>query len=108
MSPRLSIREQIEKATGKKPCLWQVDAIRAQLSFEAGIVVSAPTGMGKTLALFGPSLLEDKTITIMVTPLNDLGVQMEETLNELGIPGAVFTAATTTAEKIKVSNSYES
>ena len=54
---REEVRENIRRAFGINPCLWQVEAAMAQMSGR-DVVLPALTGMGKTLGFQAPLCLD--------------------------------------------------
>ncbi|KAF9494256.1 hypothetical protein BDN71DRAFT_1393603, partial [Pleurotus eryngii] len=65
------------------PCLWQVSITLAILHHDEDIIFIAGTGMGKTLTFWLPLLLCPDGIQIVVTPLNILGKQNVEFIEDI-------------------------
>ncbi len=57
----------------------QREAVRAMLTAPAGstLVANLPTGSGKSLAAYMPSLLEDRALTVVVVPTTTLALDQE-------------------------------
>ena len=69
----------------------QREAIRAVLTAPGGstLVVNLPTGSGKSLAAYLPSLLEERALTVVVVPTTALALDQERAvLPYLGHPAA--------------------
>ena len=59
------------------PCKWQVDAVNAQPCASKSPLVTVATGSDRTLATLGTGSLEEKYLTPVIPPLNDLGKQIQ-------------------------------
>src|SRR5262245_32934546 len=101
---RNSIREKLALIYGRNPCLWQADAVAAQLGSEKHVLVTAPTGLGKTLALLGAVILETDSINLFVSPLTLLASQTETTLRDKGVPAKALFAGAMDDRIVKVSD----
>ncbi|KAF9514549.1 hypothetical protein BS47DRAFT_1294951 [Hydnum rufescens UP504] len=66
------------------PCLFQLRATDAQLN-RRDLVVTSPTGSGKTLIFWLPLLFNNNGTIIIITPLNILGAQQRADLATMGI-----------------------
>ena len=84
------------------PCLFQRDICIALLH-KIDMVSSAPTGSGKTITFFLPMLFETG-ITIIISPLNMLGVQHAQSAKDFGYSALAISQSTFSAEEHKVSN----
>ncbi|KAJ7618087.1 hypothetical protein FB45DRAFT_1103529 [Roridomyces roridus] len=71
----------------------QYQAVMNAAALQRDLVVSLPTGSGKTMAVVLPSMLE-KGYTVVVVPLRILMDDWERRLNELKIPYERFEGAT--------------
>ena len=100
------IRDLVEKRFNKRPCWYQ---IKVALALRAGkdVVTCAATGAGKTLSFWIALLMaiekgEDKMI-IVVTPLNLLGKQNVNSLDQAGLCAIAVSSENANATVYKVS-----
>jgi hypothetical protein len=100
LSPE-EISERVKAIFGLKPCLWQIEAARAQLSGN-DVIVIAPTGMGKTLAFQIPLCLDPDRILIIVSPLTTLSQQHAANLLERGISSFALCQGTVSSKALEV------
>lgn len=91
------IRSQTLEKFGKRPCLWQMHICEAVLRGDRDVISIAGTGMGKTLTFWMPLLFRPHGIQLIVTPLNILGQQNIQTLEQANIE-AIFISAKTATE----------
>ena len=96
----------VKSKLGKWPCLLQ---IQAALTLYGGndVVACAVTGFGKTLTFWIPLLMaleegRDQVIFV-VTPLNLLGRQNVDCLEDLGIPAVAVDGDSLNEKVLKVS-----
>ncbi|KAH9919666.1 P-loop containing nucleoside triphosphate hydrolase protein [Amylocystis lapponica] len=96
------IRDLVKSKFKKQPCLFQVKVAQALRERQNDVVAIAATGSGKTLSFWIPLLmaLEDKEdkLIIVVTPLNILGKQSVDILQEAGLSGVAVDAKTARKE----------
>ena len=88
------IRSDTERLFHKIRRISQMQAAVAQMERRSDVIYIAGTGSGKTLTFWMPIIYEKDSITILVTPLNILGDQTAEWLNDLGIHSISLTAGT--------------
>lgn len=101
--PSLSdIRTRVLDVFGYRACLWQCLAGESVLKGR-DTVIEVPTGMGKTLSFFIPPLFRPQGIQVIVTALNVLGKQNEDTLKKAGIRALSVSAETATEANFRVS-----
>src|SRR5271168_2592432 len=99
------IRNLVQRTFGKCPCWMQV---KIALALYAGkdVIGCAATGAGKTLSFWIPLLmaLEDgmDKMTIVVTPLNLLGKQNVEVLENAGLSAVAVCRLNANPETFKV------
>ncbi|EPQ54869.1 P-loop containing nucleoside triphosphate hydrolase protein [Gloeophyllum trabeum ATCC 11539] len=96
------IRDLTEQKFRKRACLFQVKVAQAIRERRKDVVAVAATGFGKTLAFWTPLLMamadgEDRCI-IVVSPLNLLGRQNVQLLEDAGLKGVAIEAKTATAK----------
>ena len=78
------IRAKVQEVFSRRACLWQCTAIQATLSGKH-VCIDVGTGMGKTLAFLAPATLDPEKILFIVSPLNVLGSQNQQYLENAGI-----------------------
>jgi hypothetical protein len=78
------VQRDVEKVFGFKPCLWQIQVVRAILAGK-DVITIAPTGSGKSLTYWMPLLYIKHGITVVVSRLKLLGTQFIEMLGDNGI-----------------------
>jgi replicative superfamily II helicase len=107
--PSLSdIRSLTQSTFHHYPCLWQAKSVEAVLKRDRDIIVIAGTGMGKTLTFWMPLLFfPPGHIQVVITPLNLLGIQNMELLENAGIKAIFIGADTATSENFLVSRLYK-
>jgi ATP-dependent helicase YprA (DUF1998 family) len=99
------VRNLVQDRFRKRPCYFQIKVAQA-LYAGKDVVACAPTGAGKTLTFWIPILMaleegKDK-MSIVVTPLNLLGKQNKEALDEAGIKGVAVSRQNATPQTFKV------
>ena len=99
------VRDLVQNRFGKRPCYFQIKVAQA-LYAGKDVVACAPTGAGKTLTFWIPILMaledgEDK-MSIVVTPLNLLGKQNKEALDNAGIYGIAISHRNASPQTFKV------
>ncbi|KIJ28184.1 hypothetical protein M422DRAFT_270587 [Sphaerobolus stellatus SS14] len=94
------IRKKTEAVFKRCPCDFQVEAALTLLQCEYVILV-APTGSGKTLPLWIPSLFNNSGITVTITALNILGEQNKNELKVVGIKAVSVTTSNASADLYK-------
>ena len=99
------VQDLVRNRFGKRPCYFQIKVAQA-LYAGKDVVACAPTGAGKTLTFWIPILMaleegKDK-MSIVVTPLNLLGKQNKEALDEAGIHGVAVSRQNATPQTFKV------
>lgn len=99
------LREITKNATGKEPCLWQLQACQMQAKGQDALVISK-TSSGKTLPIFMPLLADPTRRALIISPLKALQNQFKEQLDRLGITSVVVTAETASVPLFKVCQSY--
>lgn len=95
------IRAKVQKVFGHQACLWQCLAADSILQ-KHHVFVDVATGMGKTLSFFIPPLLVPTGIQIIVTALNVLGKQNQDSLLRAGISAISISAETANAANFQV------
>lgn len=95
------IRQHTLSKIDMTPCLWQAEAVKHQLEGHDVLVIAA-TGSGKTEPFLIPSLFDEKSLTIIISPLNVLSAQHTAKWNAKGVKTDVFKKDGITAEKLKV------
>ena len=96
------IRQKTQETFGRRPCLWQIQAVHALLKGNQDVVSIAATGSGKTLTFWMPLLFRPHGIQIVVAPLNILGTQNVAGLKQMGISAIAINGDTATAESFRV------
>ena len=95
------VQEQVHAVFGYRPCLWQIRVVRAILNGE-DVITIAPTGSGKSLTYWMPLLFIKHGISVIVTPLKQLGTQFTEMLRDNCFSAVSITAANATNELFEV------
>ncbi|KAL5237850.1 hypothetical protein ACI65C_005260 [Semiaphis heraclei] len=80
----------------------QKDAILAILKRDIDVIVSFPSGYGRTICYQLPSLIYSKKITIVIIPLVARIMDQVNTLKNLGIHTEVISTLTTDSEKMRI------
>ena len=101
----IKIRDLVQTTFGKRPCWFQIKVAQA-LYAGKDVIGCAPTGAGKTLSFWIPLLMalkegEDK-MTFVVTPLNLLGKQNQDSLEKAGLPALAVSKANANSGTWKV------
>ena len=94
------IRQKTLEVLGRRPCDWQIRAVRAGLE-DKDIIMVSPTGSGKTLTFWIP-LLFKMGIMIVVSPLIILGEENVKELESMRINAIGISAETATSENFRV------
>ena len=104
-SPSLPSLEDIERHAvaffGHRPCKWQCEVVLAILKGQDTICI-APTGAGKTLTFWLPLLFSPDGIVVVITPLNILGAQNKQKLQQLNISAISIDAENATDVNVTV------
>ncbi len=104
------IRDLTMKKFGKRACWYQVKTALA-LYEKKDVIGCAPTGAGKTLSFWIPLLMaledgEDK-MSIVVTPLNLLGKQNVQALEEAQLPAISVSKDNASTKTFEVSRDID-
>lgn len=84
------VQQDVQKAFGVRPCLWQVRVARSVLEGK-DVFTIAGTGAGKTLTYWIVLLYIEDGVVIMVTPLKQLGAQFADWLVARNFPAVNVT-----------------
>lgn len=87
------IKKAALEATGKTPCLWQMDATRIHLSGQDAIVI-ARTAPGKTLPIRMILHADKDRCALIISPLKALQEQLKTQFESKGVTTALVTAET--------------
>ena len=104
------IRDLVEKRFNKRPCWYQIKIALALYYAGKDVITCAATGAGKTLSFWIALLMameagEDKMIFV-VTPLNLLGKQNVDSLDQAGLHAIAVSSENANATVYKVSTTF--
>lgn len=95
------IHRRVLETFKNRPCRWQCLVAQSILT-QRDVIINVGTGMGKTLSFFIPILFQNKGIHIIITPLNVLGKQNADYLNNAGISAIAISSETATPANFQV------
>ncbi|KAL7272737.1 hypothetical protein RUND412_004437 [Rhizina undulata] len=98
-----AISEKIRTQLNRIPRAGQLEAIRFLLEGK-DVMLSAPTGWGKSLILQSLAILHPNKVITVVSPLSALQSEQVEELNSLGVKACPVTQNTVSARLISMAS----